>query len=136
MKKQMVLLLAFVITGATMTYAQQGGFRTPSVEERIQTVHQKIDSAFKPDAAKLTQIDSVFANYYRTTDKIRQDIFAASNGERPDMQVVREKMQPATEVRDKELKGLLGDDNFKKFKEEIEPSMRRGGRPPGGNRQQ
>jgi periplasmic protein CpxP/Spy len=134
MKKQMILFIALVIAGTTVTYAQGGGggFRQRTVEERVLAVHQKIDSAFKPDAAKLTQVDSAFATYYRATDKIRQELM--SGGERPDREVMMQKMQPATEARDKELKTLLGDANFKKFKDEIEPSMRRGG--GGGQRQQ
>ena len=46
------------------------------------------------------------------------------------------KMQPAIETRDKELKAILSEGEFKKWKEEIEPSMmqRRGGG-GGGNRQ-
>jgi periplasmic protein CpxP/Spy len=43
-------------------------------------------------------------------------------------------MQPAIDARDKELKTLLTEEEYKKWKDEIEPSMmqRRGG---GGNRQ-
>jgi hypothetical protein len=136
MKKQMILLLAMIVAGTTITFAQGGGggFRQRTVEERVLAVHQKVDSAFKPDAAKLTQVDSVFATYYRATDKVRQELM--SGGERPDREVMMQKMQPATEARDKELKVLLGDNNFKKFKDEIEPSMRRGGGGGGGNRQQ
>jgi periplasmic protein CpxP/Spy len=133
MKKQMVLLLALIIAGTTATFAQGGGggFRQRTVEERVQSIHHVIDSAFKLDAAKLIQTDSVFATYYRATDKIRQELM--SGGERPDRAVMMEKLAPATEARDKELKVILGDDNFKKFKDEIEPSMRRGG--GGGPRQ-
>ena len=139
MKKQIVLLLALVIAGTTITYAQGGGggFRQRTVEERVASIHHVIDSAFKLDAAKLTQTDSVFANYYRSTDKIRQELMSGlAAGERPDRAVMMEKMQPATEARDKELKVVLGDANFKKFKDEIEPSMRRpgGGNGGGGNR--
>ena len=36
---------------------------------------------------------------------------------------MREKMQPLIEARDKELKIVLTDEQFKKWKEEIEPSM-------------
>ena len=45
-------------------------FQRRTVEERVQTTHQKMDSAFKLDKAKLTQVDSIFAIYYRATDKI------------------------------------------------------------------
>ena len=124
--KKKFLVFAIILLAGTVTVNAQGGFQRRTVEERVQTIHQKIDSAFKPDAAKLTQVDSLFANYYRSTDKARED-FMASGGDRSAM---REKMQPYTDARDKELKGILGDENFKTWKEVIEPSMRRPGGPP------
>ena len=132
MKKQFVFILALMVAGITMVNAQGGGFQRRTVEERVAAVHAKLDSAFKPDAAKLAQIDSVFANYYRATDKVREELM--SGGQRPDPQVMREKNQPYADARDKELMALLGDANFKIWKDTIEPSMRRGG-PGGGNRQ-
>ena len=131
MKKQILLLLCFFVAG-TITMHAQGGFARRTVEERVQMVHFKIDSAFKPEPAKMVQIDTVFAHYFRGTDKIREELM--SGGERPDFQVMSERMHPLTDARDKELKVLLGDDPFKKWKEEIEPTVmpRRGG---GGNRQ-
>jgi hypothetical protein len=92
----------------------------------VQAVHQKMDSAFKLDKAKLTQVDSVFANFYRNTDKAREDLMAGG-GDRSQM---REKIQPYVDGRDKELAVLLGDENFKTWKDVIEPSMRRGGGGP------
>jgi hypothetical protein len=129
MKKKFLLFAVILFAGTIAVNAQGGGggnFPRRTVEERVQTVHQKMDSAFKYDKAKLTQIDSVFANYYRATDKVRDELMA-SGGDRSAM---REKMQPITDARDKELQVLLGDANFKTWKEVIEPSMRRGG--PGG----
>lgn len=124
--KKKFLVFAIILFAGTMAVNAQGGFQRRTVEERVQTIHQKIDSAFKLDAAKLTQVDSLFANYYRSTDKARED-FMASGGDRSAM---REKMQPYTDARDKELKGILGDENFKTWKDVIEPSMRRPGGPP------
>ena len=129
MKKRFLLFAVILIAGTMAVNAQGGGggnFPRRTVEERVQTIHQKMDSAFKYDKAKLTQIDSVFANYYRATDKAREDLMA-SGGDRSAM---RDKMQPITDARDKELQALMGDANFKTWKEVIEPSMRRGG--PGG----
>jgi hypothetical protein len=126
MKKKFLVFAIILFAGTLAVNAQGGGFQRRTVEERVQTIHQKIDSAFKLDAAKLTQVDSLFANYYRSTDKARED-FMASGGDRSAM---REKMQPYTDARDKELKGILGDENFKTWKEVIEPSMRRPGGPP------
>ena len=133
--KKSIFVIMMLLAGSISVMAQGGGQRR-TVEERVKRVHEKVDSAFKLDAAKLTQVDSVFATYYRGTDKVREDLMAASNGERPDMQVMRDKMQPLTDERDKQLKPLLGDDNFKKWKDEIEPSMRRPGGGNGGGRPQ
>ncbi len=122
------LLLVFLVAGAIALNAQGGGgFNRRTVEERVKSVHQKMDSAFKLDQDKQAKADTTFANYYRQQDKIREEM--RSGGERPDFQAMREKMQPALDVRDKELKTLLTDEQFKKWKEEIEPAMmpRRGG---------
>ena len=135
MKKQISLLAVLFLAGTIAVNAQGGGGNFPrrTVEERVKTIHEKMDSAFKLEAAKLTQVDSVFANYYRATDKVRDEVMASG-----DRSAMREKMMPLVEARDKDLKPILGDDNFKKWKDEVEPSMRRGGPGggQGGNRQQ
>ena len=93
-------------------------------------VHQKIDSAFKLDKAKAADVDSAFANYYRSQDKLRQDMM--SGGGQPDFQAMREKMQPLADERDKKLQGILTADQYKVWKEQIEPSMRPQRRQGGG----
>lgn len=130
--KRIYFLMAILMAGAFSVQAQ-GGFQRRSVEERVLIAHQKIDSAFKLDAAKLTQVDTVFAFYYRNTDKVREELM--NGGGRPDFQVMREKMQPYVDARDKELKVYFTEEQYKKWKEEIEPMLmpRRGG---GGNRSQ
>ena len=120
MKKQLFLMIALMLTTTAFLHAQ-GGYQRRTVEERVKTVHFKMDSTFKLDATRLTQVDSVFATFYRGTDKVREELM--SGGERPDMQVMREKAQPYMDARDKELKVILGDDNYKKFKEELEPAL-------------
>jgi periplasmic protein CpxP/Spy len=127
--KRLIFVTTFLLFIGSIAIAQGGGPRR-TVEERVKRVHDKIDSAFKLAPAKLAQSDSAFATYYRATDKVR-DAMTAEGGQ-PDFQAMREKTQPYTDARDKELKVILGDENYKKWKEEIEPSMRRGG--PGGNR--
>ena len=129
MKKRFLLFAAILIAGTVAVNAQGGGggnFPRRTVEERVQTIHQKMDSAFKLDKAKLTQVDSVFAGYYRSSDKLREELMAAGG----DRSAMREKMQPLSDARDKELQPILGDANFKTWKDVIEPSMRRGGGPP------
>ncbi|MBL7758913.1 MAG: hypothetical protein JNL59_16000 [Chitinophagaceae bacterium] len=132
MKLKHALLAVVLMSAALFAQAQPGGQRR-TVEERVKMVHEKIDSAFKLDADKLAKVDAAFTKYYKDQDKLREEMM--SGGERPDFQAMREKMQPLTEARDKELKTILTDEQFKKWKEEIEPAMmpRRGG--GGGNRQ-
>ena len=122
MKIKFLSLIVCLFAGAMMASAQGGNFRQRTVEERVQTIHQKMDSTFKLEPAKLTKVDSAFATYYRATDKLRQELM--SGGDRPDRQVMMEKMAPLTDARDAELKGILTEDQYKKWKDELEPSMR------------
>jgi protein CpxP len=111
-----LLLLAAVAVNA------QGGFQRRTVEERVQMIQQKMDSAFKLDKAKIADVDSAFANYYRATDKLREEMM--NGGGQPDFQAIREKMQPIADERDKKLQGILTEEQYKIWKEQIEPSMR------------
>src|SRR5215467_2346595 len=121
MKSRFLLIIPFLLLAAIAVNAQ-GGFQRRTVEERVQMVQQKLDSAFKLDKTKLADADSAFATYYRATEKLRQDMM--SGGGQPDFQAFREKMQPLTEERDKKLQTILTPDQFKTWKEQIEPSMR------------
>jgi hypothetical protein len=128
MKKSIFILSLLLLAGSVTVMAQGGGFQRRTVAERVQRVHEKIDSAFHLDAAKQAQVDSAFATFYRGQDKVRDE--AMAGGGQPDFQAMREKSQPLMDARDKELKAILGDDKFKIYKEGIEPTMR--GRGPGG----
>jgi len=121
MKFKVVMVLVLVLCGAAVVNAQQGNFPQRTVEERVKAVHDKLDSAFKFEVTKQAKIDSVFAAYYRQQDKVREEL--RSTGERPDRETVIAKMQPAIDARDKELKTILSEAEFKKWKEEIEPAM-------------
>ena len=128
MKKNLLFVAAALIAGTTFVNAQGGGgggFQRRTVEERVAVIHQKMDSAFKFDAARQAKIDSVFAGFYRSTDRVREEVM--SSGDRSAM---REKMQPLMDARDKDLQSLMGDDKYKVWKEGIEPTMMRRG--PGG----
>jgi len=130
MKTKVGLTISLFLFGAIAVNAQ-GGFQRRTVEERVQIVQQKLDSAFKLDKTKLADADSAFANYYRATDKIRDEMM--SGGGQPDFQAMREKMTPFMEERDKKLQGILTADQYKAWKEQIEPSLRPR-RQGGGNR--
>ena len=124
------MISSFVLLAAVAN--AQGGFQRRTVEERVQMVQQKFDSAFNLDKATLADADSVFANYYRAQDKVREDMM--SGGGQPDFQAMREKMQPLMDDRDKKLQSILTADEYKTWKDAIEPSLRPRRQNNGGNR--
>ena len=131
MKTKITWMIIFLVFGAIAASAQ-GGFQRRTVEERVQITHQKLDSAFKLDKAKLAEADSVFAGFYRSTDKMRDEMM--SGGGQPDFQAMREKMQPLIDERDKKLQGILTQDQYKTWKDQIEPSLRPRRQGGGGGR--
>ena len=130
MKKQFVAAAIAVMFGITVVNAQGGGnFQRRTPEERLKPVHEKMDSAFKLDAAKMVLVDSIFIQSFRDSDK-KMDEIRAAGGDRDAMMAARQK---ATDERDAKLKVVLTEAQMKTWKDEIEPSMRqqRGNRPPG-----
>jgi len=102
MKTKITVMISSLILLVVVVNAQ-GGFQRRTVEERVQVVQQKFDSAFKLDKPKIADVDSVFANYYRAQDKLREEMM--SGGGQPDFQAMREKMQPFMDERDKKITG-------------------------------
>ena len=128
MKKISLLLVAVVAFAGA--YAQPGGgFQRRTVEERVASVHVKMDSTFKLDAVKAVEVDAIFTSFYKDSDKAREELMAG--GERPSREVMQAKMQPLTEAREKKLKAVLPEAQYEIWKKEIEPSMRPQ-RPQGG----
>lgn len=130
MKKQILLIAITMLTFAVTTNAQ-GGFQRRTVEERVKSVHDKMDSAFKLDAVKMNSVDTLFTSYYKAQDAYREEMMASGNTDRDAM---RAKMMEMAAARDEKLKQFLTEEQMKIWKENIEPSMRpqRGNRPPGG----
>jgi hypothetical protein len=116
----LVAMGTFAIT--LMAQAQTGNFQRRTVEERVATVHAKLDSAFKLEAAKLTLVDSAFADYYRAQDAKRQELM--SGGTPPDRETMMTEMTKLSDARDAKLKGILTEDQYKIWKEQLEPAMR------------
>ncbi|HLF46998.1 MAG TPA: hypothetical protein VI548_11270 [Chitinophagaceae bacterium] len=131
MKKSILVLMLIMSAGSMSVIAQGGGFQQRTPEERLKPVHLKIDSAFKLEADKMTKVDDIFLAAYKESDKMREEMINSGN---QDFQAMREKMKPINDARDEKLKAVLGEANFKIWKEQIEPTIGRRG-PGGGNRQ-
>jgi periplasmic protein CpxP/Spy len=133
MKKQILLAAIAAIFSITAVNAQGGGnFQRRTPEERLKPIHEKLDSAFKLDAAKMKQVDEIFLNSFKESDKKMEEMRAGGGQmDRDAMMAARQKM---TDERDAKLKEILTADQMKIWKDTIEPSTRpqRGNRGGGG----
>jgi protein CpxP len=121
MKKQIVLsILAFFLTIGFVTAQDQRGPRF-TVEERVKAVDEKL-AEFKLDKDKQSKTDSVFTSYYTTMQREREAMM--SGGGTPDREAMRSKMLKLNIDRDEQLKQIFTDDQFKKWKDDIEPALR------------
>lgn len=133
MKKTIIALVVVMLAGSVSTFAQGGGgnFQMPTPEERVKRVHFKADSAFKLDEAKAKEMDAAYLDYYKAQEKVREEAMASAGGDRDAIRAaMQEKMKPFTEALDTKVKPILGDDKFKIWKEQIEPTLRGRGGPP------
>ena len=126
MKKQIVVAAVAALFSITAVNAQGGGQRrTP--EERLKPIHEKLDSAFKLEAAKMKQVDDIFLTSFKESDKKMEEMRAG--GGMPDRDAMMAARQKFTDERDAKLKAVLTEAQMKTWKDDIEPSMRqqRGG---------
>lgn len=136
MKIKIAFLAVVMLAGTISTFAQGGGgggFQQRTPEERSKRSVDTLVSLFKLDAAATTAVTAAFVDYNKAADKMRADMMAGGG------QVDREAMQAAnlklTTERDEKLKKSLSADQFKKFKDEVEPAMRPARRGQGGGGQ-
>jgi uncharacterized UPF0160 family protein len=128
MKAKLVLIGATLFIAGITANAQGGGFPRRTVEERLKAVDDKI-AVFNLDKTKKDQADTVFVQYYKAADAKREEMM--SGGGSPDRDKMRTEMQKLSGDRDDKLKNIFTADQFKKWKDEIEPSLRP--QRPGGN---
>lgn len=113
--KKILFALLIMVAGVAVANAQGPQRRT--VEERVKAAMEKVTPALSLDQAQATRTDSAFANYYRAMDKLRESM---QPGTPPDRSV----FEKLTTDRDEELKKIFTADQFKKFKDEVEATLR------------
>jgi hypothetical protein len=124
MKKHFIFILVLLIGGAGIANAQ-GNRPMRSPEEATKRVVDTLTTVFKLDKSHADQVDSVFLNFYKDAAKMREAAQASGNFD-------RDAFMKLASDRDEKLKKVLTDDQFKKFKDEIEPAMRPQRRGGGG----
>ena len=131
MKRKIVLLLTVLITGIVGVNAQGGGGQRQTPEERTKATMEKL-SPLNLDAETAKKTEAIFADYNSTWQKEMDEMRASGSVDREAMMAKRKEF---SEARDTKLKLILNADQMKKWKEEIEPSMRTQSRnpPPSNN---
>jgi protein CpxP len=117
-------LLGMIMFASVIVANGQGGAQRRTPEERTKIMVDTIATVLKLDQTQQTSAQSAFMDYYKDSDKLRE---AMQAGTPPD----RSQFEKLTTDRDEKLKKFLSVDQFKKFKDDIEPAMRN--RRPGGN---
>lgn len=136
MKIKIGFLAVLMLAGTISTFAQGGngggggGMQQRTPEERSKRAVDTLVSLFKLDATATTAVTAAFVDFNKAQDKMRADMQAGGG------QMDREAMMAArTKLigeRDDKLKKTLSADQFKKFKDEVEPAMTPARRGPGG----
>ena len=117
MKTKTSVLIAFLFAATISTYAQQGMQRR-TVEERVKSAMDKLTDPLKLDQTEQDKTTAVFTDYYTAQDKMRED--ARASGNRPDRSVIEKMIND----RDDKLKGIFTDEQYKKYKDEVEATLR------------
>jgi len=128
MKNKIGLLLVLLFAGIFSLQAQQQGFQRRTVEERVKMTMDKISDSLQLSAPQQTDAAQTFTDYYKDMEKLREGMAPGTRPERSDFEKIMTD-------RDAKLKAIFTEQQYKKYKEELEPAMRRprGDRPQGNN---
>ncbi|HSV12357.1 MAG TPA: hypothetical protein VLI68_16380 [Hanamia sp.] len=116
MKRKIIMLFALILIATTGIYAQ--GMQRRSVPERVKATMDKITTPLNLDASQASRTDSVFTDFYTAQMKMFQD--AQASGNRPDRSAYQKLMQD----RDAKLQTIFTADQYTKFKNEVEETLR------------
>ncbi len=128
MKTKIIMFIALLFAIAINTNAQQQ-MQHHTIEERVKSAMDKLTTPLTLDQTEQDKTSSVFTDYYTAQDKMRED--ARASGNRPDRSVFEKMMND----RDEKLKAIFTDDQYKKFKDEIEPTLHPQHQQQGGSMQ-
>jgi hypothetical protein len=115
MKLKSFLVVALLLMATTTIFAQGQRMTVP---ERVKATMDKITSPLALNDAQVTSTTTVFTDFYTAQNKMREE--AQASGNRPDRSV----FQKMTDDRDAKLKAIFTADQYTKFKNEVEATLR------------
>ncbi|MBA2248822.1 MAG: hypothetical protein H0W12_01365 [Chitinophagaceae bacterium] len=129
MKNRIILFIGLMFAGIfTMQAQQQQGFQRRTPDERAKMMVDRISDSLKLTTVQQKAVSDIFLDSYKAMDKLREGLPEGTRPERADMEKI-------SGERDIKLKGVLKEDQYNKFKNDLEPAMRRprGDKPAGNN---
>ncbi len=115
MKTKISMLIALLFAATISTHAQM---QRRTVEERVKSAMDKLTDSLKLNKDQQDKTTFVFTDYYTAQDKMRED--SRASGNRPDRSV----MEKMVNDRDEKLKAIFTDEQYKKYKDEVEATLR------------
>ena len=119
MKKQFLLLFAAIALSFTAVVAQDGRPKMSS-EERVKMTMEKIAPLTLSDEAK-SKAAIIFKEFYDAQATAMKAMRESGNMDREAMKTKRDQL---AKERDDKLKKIFTEEQFKKWQEEIEPTLR------------
>lgn len=126
MKQKIMLLLAFVLALNISAFAQQGGGQRRTVEERVKMTIERMTTELQLTKEQQVKLDTVFTSSFKAMQKMRED--AQASGNRPD----RAAFEKINTERNEKVKGILSEEQYKKYEASQEAMRERGGNRGGG----
>lgn len=126
MKQKIMLLLAFVLALNISAFAQQGGGQRRTVEERVKMTIERLTTDLQLTKEQQVKLDTVFTSSFKAMQKMRED--AQASGNRPD----RAAFEKINTERNEKVKGILSEEQYKKYEASQEAMRQRGGNRGGG----
>ena len=123
MKTKITMFIAFLFAVTINANAQ--GMQRMTVAERVKATMDKMTTPLNLDTAEQSKTAAVFTDFYTAQTKLREE--ARASGTRPDRSVFQKMMSD----RDDKLKAIFTDEQYKKYKDEVEATLRPQ-RPQGG----
>ncbi|AHF17749.1 hypothetical protein [Niabella soli] len=123
-------LRLILVIGLFLCVSQPALAQKESVSDKVSATLEKFDEAIKPEKTKRSSLESIFTDFYGAQEKLRNNIQGPSSPlaqglQHQDYQSVRKQNENLFTDRDNRLKKILSDDEFKKWKNSIEPSLRK-----------
>ncbi len=125
-KTTFVILLLLVLGYAPLS--AQNNSAGEDIKAKVSLAVDALDEAFKLDKSKKQNIEEIFSGFYQDQQKLKNNIQRPASGlaqglSSQDFQSVRKKNEALIAERDDKLKKELTEDQYKKWKGDIEPSL-------------